>query len=155
MTARPRRRTVVVMRDWLQVVVLLVLAIGLPPVAVAACTGDLAGWRTYRAATRLLERLSRRRQRPTAEVRVLRRPIEDVVADLRRLHAVFHRGGMRFAKWEACRQAYDRVLGEVAEMVEVSHLLAVLPPGRELDRERERVEELLEDAGLLPRPRAA
>lgn len=141
------------MRDWLQVVVLLVLAIGLPPVVVAVCTGDVERWRAYRAAARLLQRFARRR--PGAEVRVLRRPIEDVVADLRRLHGAFHRGGMRFAKWEGCRQAYDHVLGEVAEMVEVPHLLAVLPPGTELDRERERIEDLLEDAGLLPRRWAA
>jgi hypothetical protein len=80
--------------------------------------------------------------------------VERVGADLRRLHATFHRGGMRFAKYEGCRLAYDRVLGEAADMTGCPHLLGVLPPGDELDHERQRVEWLLVQHGLLPPPYA-
>ena len=53
------------------------------------------------------------------------------------------------------RLAYDRVLGEAADMTGCPHLLAVLPPGDELDHERQRVERLLVQHGLLPPPYAA
>jgi hypothetical protein len=139
------------MRGWLQIVGVVALLHVLVRIGIAALFDELGGWHCSRLVSRLARRLRRRR----ARVVPLRRPIEDVGADLRRLYASFHREGLRFAKYEGCRQAYDRVLGEAAEMLEVTHLLAVLPPGRELDRERERVELLLEDAGLLPHPWAA
>lgn len=122
--------------------------------AVAVLVGEIDEWRSYRAAARLVRPL-RRRRTPDAEVVVMRRPVELVGADLRRLHAAFHRGDMRFAKYEGCRQAYDHVLGEAADMVALPHLLELLPPGTELDRERERVELLLRHHGLLPPPWAA
>ncbi|WP_374454862.1 hypothetical protein [Nocardioides sp.] len=139
------------MRGWLQVFGAVLLLHVLLRVGIAALFDELGDWRSWRAAARVVRRLRRRR----AEVVPLRRPIEDIGADLRRLHASFHREGLRFAKYEGCRQAYDRVLGEAADMVELTHLLAVLPPGTERDRERERLEMLLEDAGLLPHPWAA
>ena len=86
----------------------------------------------------------------TLSILPLRRPIEQVGSDLYRLHVAFHRGGMRFAKYEGCRQAYDAVLAEAADMAGLDHLLGVLAPGSELDRERERVELLLRHHGLLP-----
>jgi hypothetical protein len=95
------------------------------------------------------------RRAPDATVIPLRRPIELIGADVRRLHAAFHREGMRFAKYEGCRLAYDGVLAEAAETLELEHLMAVLPPGSERDRERERLEDLLGEAGLLRRPYAA
>lgn len=139
------------MRGWLQVVGVVLVVHALLSIGVAALVDDLRTWRSRRLLGRLVRRLRRRR----ADVVPLRRPVEQVGADLRRLHASFHREGLRFAKYEGCRQAYDHVLGEAADMVEVAHLIAVLPPGRELDRERERIEQVLEDAGLLPRPWAA
>jgi hypothetical protein len=139
------------MRGWLQVFGAVLLLHVLLRVGIAALLDELGDWRSWRAAARVARRLRRRR----ADVVPLRRPIEDIGADLRRLHASFHREGLRFAKYEGCRQAYDRVLGEAADMVELTHLLAVLPPGTERDRERERLEMMLEDAGLLPRPWAA
>lgn len=139
------------MRGWLQIFGAVLLLHVLTRVGVAVMFDELGGWRSWRTASRLVRRLRRHR----AEVVPLRRPIEDIGADLRRLHASFHREGLRFAKYEGCRQAYDRVLGEAADMVELPHLLAVLPPGTERDRERERLESLLGDAGLLPRPWAA
>ena len=131
----------------------LLLALVLLRVACAALRGDLGEWRSARAVTRLAQRAPRRRH--GADVVPLGRPVEQVGADLRRLHSTFHRGGMRFAKYEGCRLAYDRVLGEAADIAGSPHLLAVLPPGEELDRERERVEWLLVQHGLLPPPYAA
>ena len=40
------------------------------------------------------------------------------------------------------------MLAEGCEALALQHLLGVLPPGDELDTERERVEDLLEYAGL-------
>lgn len=139
------------MRGWLQIFGAVLLLHVLLRIGIAALFDELGGWRSWRAVSRLVQRLRRRR----ADVVPLRRPIEDISADLRRLHSSFHREGLRFAKYEGCRQAYDRVLGEAADMVEVTHLLAVLPPGTERDRERERLEVLLGQVGLLPRPWAA
>jgi hypothetical protein len=141
------------MRSWLVTVGVLLLALVLLRVACAALRGDLGEWRSARAVTRLAQRAPRRRH--GADVVPLGRPVEQVGADLRRLHSTFHRGGMRFAKYEGCRLAYDRVLGEAADMAGCTHLLAVLPPGEELDHERQRVEGLLVQHGLLPPPYAA
>ena len=116
---------------------------------VAGPMNDLRESRTWGAVARLARRVARRRA-PDADVLPLRRPVEQVCADLHRIHAAFHAGGMRFAKYEGCRQAYDRVLAEAADMMGTSHLLSLLPPGDELDRERARVEMLLRDHGLLP-----
>ena len=44
--------------------------------------------------------------------------------------------------------AYDRVLVEACAALVVEHLLEVLPPGPELDVERQRVELVLAAAGL-------
>src|SRR6478735_3299489 len=139
------------MRSWLITVGALLLALVLLRLACAALRGDLAEWRSARAAARR----ARRARRRGADVVPLHRPVERVGADLRRLHSTFHRGGMRFAKYEGCRLAYDRVLGEAADMAGCPHLLAVLPPGEELDHERQRVEGLLVQHGLLPPPYAA
>ena len=139
------------MRSWLITVGGLLLAPVLLRVACAALRGDLAEWRSARAAARR----ARRAHRLGVDVVPLRRPVEQVGADLRRLHAAFHRDGVRFAKYEGCRLAYDRVLAEAVEMTERPHLLGVLPPGEELDRERERVEGLLVQHGLLPPPYTA
>ncbi|CAM3630974.1 hypothetical protein NOZE110980_08270 [Nocardioides zeicaulis] len=138
------------MARWLQVVVLAVLAGTVLPAVLAACSGDLARWRSVRLAVALVARVRRSRPHPVADVVPLRRPIEQVGADLRRLHTSFHRGGMRFAKYEGCRLAYDRVLAEAADMAGETHLLEVLGPGAELDHERDRVEVVLRRHGMLP-----
>lgn len=137
------------MRLWLQVVGLVLLTGAVTRVAVACCFGDIVQWRSVRLAAALVRRLGRLR-RPRADVLPLHRPIEQVGSDLYRLHVAFHRGGMRFAKYEGCRQAYDAVLAEAADMAGVAHLLGVLAPGSELDRERDRVELMLRHHGLLP-----
>ncbi|WP_207084038.1 hypothetical protein [Nocardioides sp. S5] len=135
------------------IAVLLLVAVVLR-VGLAVLVGEPDGWRTHRAPARLARRL-RHRRAPVAEQPATRRPIEEVGADLRRLNASFHRNDMRFAKYEGCRQAYDGVLAEAADMAGLAHLMEVLPPGSELDRERQRVEMLLQHHGLLPPPYAA
>ncbi len=139
------------MRSWVVTVGALLLALLLVRLACAAVRGELTEWRSARAASRR----ARRARRRGADVVPLHRPVERVGADLRRLHATFHRGGMPFVRYEGCRLAYDRVLGEAADMTGCPHLLAVLPPGDELDHERQRVERLLVQHGLLPPPYAA
>jgi hypothetical protein len=78
------------------------------------------------------------------------RPIETIAVDLRRCSARFH--GLdphaSFAKVEAVRGAYDRTLAECCAALGLAQLLDVLPAGRELDAERERVEALLADRGV-------
>src|SRR3954471_9793844 len=78
------------------------------------------------------------------------RPIEAIVADVRRLCARFHALVPRtpFVKVEAIRGAYDHVLGECCAALGRTHLLGVLAAGPELDAERERVEQLLTDSGI-------
>jgi hypothetical protein len=85
----------------------------------------------------------------------LGRPVEQVAADLRRLRVAFARDGLRWAKWEGTRLAYDAALAEGADVLQIPHLMAILPPSVERDTERMRVERLLEDAGLLLDDRAA
>lgn len=111
----------------------------------------------WKRERRIIGRLLRRARRTThaAEMVHVHRPIEQVGADVRRLRQAFGQVGMRFAKYEGTRQAYDGVLAEAADSLELSHVLADLPPGVDRDLERVRVEGLLEDAGLLPPPRAA
>lgn len=140
------------MLNWLLVAGLAVVVGVAAGATFAHGTGELEGWWICRTGAALVRRVRRvRRHRGSdAEVVPLRRPIEQVGADLHRLHAAFHRGGMRFAKYEGCRQAYDQVLAEAADMAAITHLVRLLPPGAELDRERERVELALRHHGMLP-----
>jgi hypothetical protein len=78
------------------------------------------------------------------------RPLPRLARDVDRLACAFHREGLRFAKYEGVRLAYDRALGELCDVLEVPHLLAVLAAGPELDVERARVECLLRPLGWLP-----
>jgi hypothetical protein len=118
---------------------LLVLAAA-PVVLLAAVVG--------RRRTLPFARWRRRRDRSVPAARTL----EVVAADVRRISLRFHQDGMRFAQYEGRRQAYDRVLAEAAAMLEVEHLLAVLPAGPDLDDERRRVEAVLAGLGVLPGP---
>jgi hypothetical protein len=78
------------------------------------------------------------------------RPIEAIAADVRRLCARYHGLDPRasYVKVEATRWAYDRVLGECCTALGRTHLLGVLSGGPELSAERERVEDVLADAGV-------
>lgn len=90
------------------------------------------------------------RLRHQAPSEPLSRPIEMIAADARRLGPRFHYAprGTSFAKLEGARLAYDHVLTEACTALGLEHLIAVLPPGDELDVERARVEGLLWLAGL-------
>ena len=115
--------------------------------------GMWVGWHGWqRRLGAVARRVSSGRPAPLVPVN---RPVEQVAADVRRLRTAFGQQGLRFAKWEGTRQAYDAALAEAADALEITHLLAILPPGVDRDRERARVERLLEDAGLLPRANAA
>ena len=99
---------------------------------------------------RLAGRLDRLRPRPVAPVRP-RRPIELIARDAQRLGLGFRhvqQGGVSFAQFEGRRRAYDLVLAEACASLSVDHLLGVLPPGVELDTERQRVEHVLEQVGF-------
>jgi len=78
------------------------------------------------------------------------RPIEVIAREARRLGNRYRstREGVSYAKADAFRRAYDGVLGEWCDALDVAHLLAVLPPGDELDSERTRVERTLNGWGL-------
>ena len=97
-----------------------------------------------RVGLRVARANSRRKVQPTG------RPIEAIAADVRRLGVRYHCLSPRasFAKSDGVRRAYDGVLAECCAALELTHLLAVLAPGPELDAERARVEGVLEDSGL-------
>jgi hypothetical protein len=99
------------------------------------------GWRG-----RLREWLRRNR----APAPPVNRPIEEIALDVRRRGAKFH--GLpehaSYVKVLALRSAYDHVLAECCASLGQAHLLTVLGPGPELDRERRRVELVLHSFGL-------
>jgi hypothetical protein len=79
-----------------------------------------------------------------------RRPLERVAADVRRLTRELSMvpGGMPMARRRGLLAAYDDVLIEAAELLDVPHQLATEPAGtREL--ERMRLLAMLEAAGLV------
>lgn len=130
----------------LEAIASLLVAAGVGTVLLAGLLGDLPGWRCWRwLGSRL---------RPGPAPLPPRRTLEQVAGDARRVSRQFHREGMRHAQYEGRRQAFDRVLGEAADLLEVPHLLDLLPPGAERDHERERLEQRLAEWGVLDRPAA-
>jgi hypothetical protein len=93
-------------------------------------------------------RLLRRHPRPAPEP--MRRPLQVVAADLRRLarQLALVPAGAPLVRWQALWTAYDEVLVEAAEQLEVPHELATAPVGMARDLERLRVLAALECAGL-------
>ena len=86
-------------------------------------------------------------------VRELRRqqgvPIEQLAADLRRLRAILETDSHKSAAHQmGNRLAYDKLLTQVCEMLEIEHELDADSVGFERDIERIRVEAELERAGL-------
>lgn len=103
---------------------------------------------------RLLVQRSRRRRRFAMSRNVVtRRPLEQVAADLRRLDAQFALvpSGATLVRWRALWAAYDRVLMEAAEQLEVVHTLPNMPVGVARDLERLRVVSAVEARGLVVR----
>jgi hypothetical protein len=117
----------------------------------------------------LLDRWVLRRGRPDREPRRIRyvlrgnrvrsdvdpthRPIQVVAADLRRLsrQLALVPAGAPLVRWRALWFAYDAVLTEAAELLEVPHDLPGTPVGIARDIERLRVLAALEGAGLVVR----
>ncbi len=108
----------------------------------------LAGWvaRLVFGSAQLPEPLRRRRKQAAP----VGRPIEQVAADLRRLGAQLARvpAGAPMARRRGLQAAYDDVLVEAARLLEVTHTLDGIPPGRPRDVERLRLQTALAEAGL-------
>jgi len=77
-------------------------------------------------------------------------PIEQLAADLRRVHRVMVEfpDGTSAVKRYAARQAYDALLVQACAAVEVRHRLDTVVEGMDRDIERLRVEEALREAGV-------
>ena len=92
----------------------------------------------------------RSRRGPTSLPEPVRRPLGDIADEARRLAVITRQPprGTSYAKHMAACGRYDRVLGEACAALGVEHLLKVLPPGKDLDAERTRVETALWIAGL-------
>jgi hypothetical protein len=83
-------------------------------------------------------------------------PIERIAADARRIRAQIRRApsGIPNARLRGWLEAYDDVLISACRSLDLEQRLDVLPEGGVHDLERERVERMLEDAGLLSRSSA-
>jgi hypothetical protein len=95
-------------------------------------------------------RIGPRRSPPGAPVR---RPLQVVAADLRRLTRQLSLvpAGASLVRWQALWAAYDEVLIEAAALLEVPHELPDAPTGMARDLERLRLLAALEGAGLMVR----
>jgi hypothetical protein len=91
------------------------------------------------------------RRRPPESAVPARRPLELVAADLRRLSRQLARvpAGAPMARRRGLQAAYDDVLIEAAQLLEVPHTLAGEPAGITRDAERLRLRAALTDAGLV------
>ena len=89
-------------------------------------------------------------RRPVDVPEPVRRPLADIACEARRLSVITRQPprGTSYAKHLAACGRYDRVLGEACAALGVEHLLGVLPPGKDLEAERARVETALWLAGL-------
>jgi hypothetical protein len=98
--------------------------------------------------------LARRRAHvPPDATPVARRPLQVVAADLRRLsrQLALVPAGAPLVRWQALWTAYDAVLMEAAEQLEVAHELSATCLGTPRDIERLRILAALEGAGLVVR----
>ncbi len=82
-----------------------------------------------------------------------RRSLQLVAADLRRLsrQLALVPAGAPLVRWRALWSAYDAVLVEAAELLEVPHTLPEAPVGVAREIERLRLTAALESAGLVVR----
>lgn len=98
----------------------------------------------------VLPRVVRRFKRREPDVLPAGPSIEQVSADLRRVHRILaeFRSGTPAVRRTGTRQAYDALLVQACRAVEVDHRLNYLPEGVDRELERLRVEESLRSAGL-------
>ena len=142
------------MVDVYQVVVgaIAVSMLILVPVGVVLLYGLLAGrWDATISDWRESRRQKAERRR---NLRAMRRqqgvPLEQVAANLRRLRGVLTVDAHRSAVHQiGNRVAYDQVLIQASEMLQIEHDLAKRSAGMERDIERLRVEAELERAGVV------
>lgn len=80
-----------------------------------------------------------------------RRPLQVVAADLRRLsrQLALVPAGASLVRWQALWAAYDEVLVEAADALEIPHDLPAMPTGLPREFERVRLLTALEDAGMV------
>ncbi len=121
----------------------LLIGLVLTPVALLTWLDHRVSGRTWR----------RRRARAQRAPEPLRRPIQVVAADLRRLSRQLSLvpAGAPLVRWQALWAAYDDVLVEAAVQLEVPHDLPGMPQGMTRDVERLRLLAALEGAGLAVR----
>jgi hypothetical protein len=105
-----------------------------------------AFWAVLRLST-LVSRIKRLRPGPPVP---LRPPIQILVADLRRVRRVLagFKPGTPMARRLGTRQAYDALLAEACDAVNVEQRLGTFPEGVEREMERLRLEGSLRSAGL-------
>lgn len=117
----------------------------------AACLGPVRCRRLARRVADLSGRATAGwRARHPAQPKPIGRPFEVVAWHAQRLGYDFHTlpSGTSFSRYEGRRQAYDAVLTEACQALGVDHLIGILTPGPDLDRERSRVELVLGMHGL-------
>ena len=124
----------------------------LPPVGVVLLYGLLAG--RWDAAISNWRGLRREKAEWRRNLRAMRRqqgvPLEQVAANLRRLRGVLTVDEHRSAVHQiGNRVAYDQVLIQASEMLQIEHDLAKRSAGMERNIERLRVEAELERAGVV------
>jgi hypothetical protein len=95
----------------------------------------------------------RERRRTARHPEPLRRPLQVVAADVRRLarQLAVVPAGAPMVRRRALAAAYDDVLIEAALLLDVPHELAATPVGTDRDAERLRLLAALEGAGLAVR----
>ncbi|GAB3201270.1 hypothetical protein GCM10027261_35360 [Geodermatophilus arenarius] len=93
------------------------------------------------------------RRRSPEPVEPPHRPLEVVATDLRRLSRQVAQvpAGVPMARRRGILAAYDDLLAEAAELLEIPTTLLGTPPGTARDAERLRVETALARAGLVVR----
>jgi hypothetical protein len=146
--------SLLVLGAWFGVMVALA---GVLTLVVRRCLGGPPPLRTQLRARRELTPDGERPRRVVPRVRrnaapvTHRRPLQLVATDLRRLARELAAvpAGAPFVRWQALQVAYDRVLVEAAETLEVEHSLPDLPVGSARDIERLRMVCALEAAGLV------
>jgi hypothetical protein len=124
------------------VVVMVSLAVGLLLLP-AACLTVVDRWLAG-------EHPLRRRRPPPPPPPAPRRPLQVIAADLRRLsrQLALVPAGASLVRWRALWAAYDGVLIEAADALEIPHELPSTPSGLARDLERLRLLAALEGAGL-------
>jgi biopolymer transport protein ExbB/TolQ len=121
-----------------------ILAVVIYDLLVGRWDGGLRRWRDRRSAA-AAHRQAVRELRHQQGV-----PIEQLAADLRRLRAILGADAHRSAAHQmGNRLAYDKLLMQVCEMLEIEHDLEGASIGFERDIERIRVEAELERAGVI------